>query len=80
MDDQQRLADAWSGRDHTVMGWLGLAVAVVALQAWGKGLVVKLTLQAAIVYVLLTNIERLAPALNRFVDSLRLNPSGGSIS
>jgi hypothetical protein len=69
--------DAWEGRDHTVMGWLGLAVAVVALAAWGQGTIVRLTLQAAILYVLLTNMQRLAPAINRFVDSLRLNPTGG---
>lgn len=66
---------------HLIAGWLGAAVAVVALYSWGQGTLVKRTLQASILFVLLTNVDKFAPLLSQWVASLRMaTNSGGSIS
>lgn len=51
--------------------WVGLALALVALSSFGLAQPIRLTLYAVILYVLLTNAQALAPALERFTAALR---------
>lgn len=53
-----------------VQSWLGLAIAVVLLASFGMADVVRYTLIAVILYVLLVNSDRLAPQIARWNRSL----------
>lgn len=56
-----------------ILAWLGLAIAVVALNDFGWGPLIRLTLIAVIAYGLLTNVEAIQDLLrDRFVPGLSL--------
>lgn len=63
-----------NGHDQ-MLAWLGLAIAVVALNDFGWGPFVRYSLLAVIAYALLTNVEQLEPLIDRFVAGLRLSRS-----
>lgn len=64
-------------REHDQwLAWIGLAIAVVALNDFGWGPFIRYTLLAVIAYGLLVNIERLEPLIDRFVAGLRMGPRG----
>jgi len=57
---------------NSVLAWLGAAVLAVALNAWGGGPLVKRTLQACIIYLLLVNADRIQQPLNKWINGLSL--------
>lgn len=63
------------------LAWLGLGIALVAASSFGLADPIRWTLYAVILYVLLVNAERIAPALDRLNRALadrRASSPGGA--
>lgn len=56
-----------------ILAWLGLAIAIVALNDFGWGSMIRYTLIAVIVYGLLTNVEKLDALIKRMNAGLRVD-------
>ncbi len=62
-----------------LLGWMGLAIAVVVLNGYpGTAPVVRYTLLAVIAYVLLTNADALSGPLGRWVADISAGPTAGA--